>query len=245
MPLLDHFHPPLYPRRRWESFHASWTVGLADVLNQHLLPREYYAEVQTHIGAQIEIDVATLETSPDVAPPRPDGPGTIALAAPAWAPPAPPLVLPAVFPDTFEVRVFGNLPGGVELVAAIELVSPGNKDRAEERRVFAIKCASYLVQGISLIIIDIVTERQANLHNEMMRLMQAAESSLLPADAGLYAVAYRPAVRQEKGEIDLWPAVFTLGATLPLLPLGLTRGLCVPVDFEATYMETCRRLRLL
>jgi hypothetical protein len=245
MPLLDHFHPPLHPRRKWESFHAAWTVGLAEVLNQRLLPREYYAEVQTHLGARVEIDVATFETAPDAAPPRPDGPGTVAVAAPTWAPPTPALVLPAVFPDTFEVRVFGNLPGGVELVAAIELVSPGNKDRAEERRAFATKCASYLSQGISLIVVDIVSERQANLHNEMMRLMLAPEISLLPPDAGLYAVAYRPVIRQENPEIDLWPATFTVGATLPELPLGLTRGLCVPVDFEATYLETCRRLRLL
>jgi len=24
MPLLDHFHPPLAPRRHWESFHVDW-----------------------------------------------------------------------------------------------------------------------------------------------------------------------------------------------------------------------------
>src|SRR5947209_5077907 len=173
MPLLDHFRPPLYPRRKWESFHAAWTVGLAEMLNERWLPREYYAEVQAHVGARVEIDVATFDAGPDAAPPRPDGPGTATLTAAAWAPPAPSLVLPGVFPDTFEVRVFGNLPGGVELVAAIELVSPGNKDRAEERRAFAIKGASYLCQGISLIVVDIVTARQANLHNEMMGLLQA------------------------------------------------------------------------
>ena len=36
---------------------------------------------------------------------------------------------------------------GPKLVAAIELVSPGNKDRPAERRAFAIKCASHLAQG--------------------------------------------------------------------------------------------------
>jgi hypothetical protein len=24
MPLLDHFHTPLYPHRAWESFHSRW-----------------------------------------------------------------------------------------------------------------------------------------------------------------------------------------------------------------------------
>jgi len=73
------------------------------------------------------------------------------------------------------------------LVAAIELISPGNKDRPESRRAFAAKCASYLYQGISLIIVDIVTERSANLHNETMRLMQAEQRFELPADVNLYA----------------------------------------------------------
>src|SRR5205807_1588676 len=141
MPLLDHFHPPLHPRRHWEAFHARWASALADALNENLLPRHFFAEPQPHAGGRVEIDVATFESPPGAAA-RPDGPATATLAAPAWAPPAPALVLPAVFPETFEVRVFGNLPGGVELVAAIELVSPGNKDRAEERRAFAIKGAS-------------------------------------------------------------------------------------------------------
>ena len=55
-------------------------------------------------------------------------------------------------------------------MAAIELVSPGNKDRDGHRQAFAIKCASYLCQGISLIVIDIVTTRRANLHNEIMQV---------------------------------------------------------------------------
>src|ERR1700746_1851756 len=39
---------------------------------------------------------------------------------------------------------------GLTRVGAIELISPANKVRAEERRAFAAKCVSYLYQGISL-----------------------------------------------------------------------------------------------
>src|SRR5690349_17321078 len=67
---------------------------------------------------------------------------------------------------TFEIRVYSTT-SSLALVAAIELIGPGNKDRSEERRAFAAKCAGYLYQGISLIIIDIVTNRRANLHNEI------------------------------------------------------------------------------
>ena len=121
-----------------------------------------------------------------------------------------------MFPDTFEVRLFSTMAGHT-LVAAIELISPGNKDRPEGRRAFAIQCASYLHQGVSLIIIDIVTSRRANLHNEIIQLLPSARGSEMPAQATLYAVAYRPVVRGEHAEIEIWPATFAIGAPLPEL----------------------------
>ena len=120
-----------------------------------------------------------------------------------WTPPAADGVLPSVFPDTFEVRVLCT-DTGPKLVAAIELISPGNKDRPAERRAFATKCASYLYQGISVIIVDIVTNRRANLHNEILRLMEAADLLQLPPESNLYAVAYRPLRRGQGDEIDVW-----------------------------------------
>src|SRR5260370_42395164 len=65
-----------------------------------------------------------------------------------------------------EIRVYQDL-GGAELRAAIELISPANKDRAGSRRTFAAKCAGYLKHGISVVIVDIVTSRTANLHEEL------------------------------------------------------------------------------
>jgi hypothetical protein len=123
-------------------------------------------------------------------------------------------------------------------------ISPGNKDRPEERRAFAAKCASYLFQGVSIIIIDIVTCRRANLHNEMVELLPSATACAMSAGAALYAVAYRPVLRRERAEIEIWSATFAVGDALPTLPLRLTGDLFVPVDFEAAYQEACRRRRL-
>jgi hypothetical protein len=165
-----------------------------------------------------------------------------ARAAPAYAPPIPDAAIPAVFPDTFEVRVF-HTAAGLTLVAVIELVSPGNKDRPAERTAFAAKCASYLAQGVSLIVVDVVTNRHANLHDDLMRLMNAPDRNF-PDGVNLYAVAYRPVRRGERPEIDLWMRRLAVEAPLPTLPLRLTGDLFVPVDFEATYQEACRRRRL-
>ncbi len=244
MPLLDHFHSPLFPRRPWESFHATWSVCLAEALNQRLLPEGFFADVQTHANARVEIDVATFQGGQTGGSPPSDGTTTATLAAPVWSPPAAVLSMPAVFPDTFEVRVF-DAEGGANLVAAIELISPRNKDRPEARRVFAIKCANYLGQGISLILVDVVTNRHANLHQEIMRLLETEGPFFLPELGPLYAMAYRPVLRNDREEIDLWPASLAVGLPLPLLPLRLTGDLFVPVDFEETYVESCQRLRLL
>jgi len=241
MPLLDHFRPPLFPRHHWDSFHSNWATRIADALNERL-PPEFMAEEHTSSGARLEIDVATYQEQGVVAPPGPNGPVTATVPR-TWTPPAPPHIIPATFSDAFEVRVFSTT-GGLTLVGAIELVSPGNKDWPEERHAFAVKCASYLFQGVSVIVIDIVTTRKANLHNETMRLVNAPAAVALPAETDLYAAAYRPVLREDRPEIDVWPVPCALGSPLPVLPLRLTGDLFVPVDVEASYQEACRRRRL-
>ncbi len=241
MPLLDHFHPPLSAERRWESFHSSWATRIADALTEQWLPPNYIAEEHAHFGPSVEIDVATFAQEGTGS--RTEGGALVAtVGSEVWAPPAADGAFPAVFPDTFEVRVLST-DTGPRLVAAIELISPGNKDRPAERRAFATKCASYLYQGISVIIVDIVTNRRANLHNELLQFMEAGLLPL-PPEVSLYAVAYRPVRRGERDEIDVWRSPLGLGMNLPTLPLGLRGDLAVPVDFEATYTEACLRKRL-
>lgn len=236
MPLLDHFHPPLTLRSRWESFHAAWAVWIADGLNGGLLPAGYSAEEHAHVGPRIEIDVATFaEDAP--------GEGGTAVATQTYAPPAPAVVVPAGFPDDYEIRIRGSAFDTRSLVAAIELVSPANKDRPAHRRAFANKCAGYLAQGVALVVVDIVTERRANLHAGIMSLLGQTNTGL-PDDAELYAVAYRPIVRGGAQLIDVWTYPLALGGDLPTVPLALSAELVLPLDLDASYTTTCERRRL-
>ena len=237
MPLLDHFHPPLSTQRHWESLHTTWAASIADALNERL-PEGYFAEEQLHPAARIEIDVETFEQSA-----QPGGLGGVAKApARAYAPPAAARSIPNVLIEGVELLVFQS-EGGPTLVGAVELISPGNKDRAEARQAFAAKCASYLHQGIGLIIVDVVTSRSGNLHGELLRLhSQSAEDRASAAD--LYAVSYRPVRRADKDEIELWPQSLAVGRPLPELPLWLGPDLVVPVNLEATYVDACRRRRI-
>jgi hypothetical protein len=145
-----------------------------------------------------------------------------------------------------------NFFGGPNLVGAIEIVSPANKDRDASRNSFVNKCAGYLQEGVGLIIIDFVTERAANLHNLLTERVGAGASLW---EVELYAVAYHPIqedvkdvygaqTNEGKKWLEIWPHELKLGESLPTLPLCLKGGLCLPLDLEAIYMHTCKELRI-
>ncbi len=236
MPLRDHFHPPLSTIRHWEAFHTAWANEIMRTFNRGVLPEGCFAEAQVHVGSQVEIDVAAFEQTP-----ANGDSGGVALAT--WAPPATKLVMPAVFPDVIEVQVLRDF-GGASLVGAIELVSPGNKDRPQIRQAFVAKCASYLQQGIGLVVVDVVTERQANLHNELVHFLQQSISFELPPKTLLYTTAYQPRRSANGDEIAMWLENLTLSQPLPTMPLALRGVGVVPVDLEGTYQRTCEDSRL-
>jgi hypothetical protein len=242
VPLLDHFHPPLYPRYPWESFHGYWAASIGGYLNRHL-PRRYMALIQTHLGSQIEADVAEFERPADADDePSTNGPGG-GVAVQTYAPPAATMAAPAVYPDDLEVQV-RDVRDDYRLVAVVELVSPRNKDRPDARRAFAAKCAAYLQRGVGVVTADTVTTRQANMHNELARLLEWDERLQMPAEVWLAAVAYRPARRDGANEIDMWTVPLTISGVLPVLPLALLGARAVPLDLEATYTEARQQARL-
>jgi hypothetical protein len=235
MPLLDHFRPPISNEIQWNSFHAAWASFITNALND-VVPSEFRVHESSKLGGGLEIDVATVKTSPDTN-------GAVSSRHSVWQP-SPAVAVPATFPDRFEVLVFRQF-GGRQLVAAIELISPGNKDCDENREAFAMKVANYLHEGVSVLIVDVVTERRANLHDEIVRLMRMKAQLRLPPDPPLYAASYRPVIRENRPEIDIWVQPFAVGDQLPTMPLRLIAEYFVPVELEATYSEACRRRRLL
>lgn len=227
MPLLDHFHPPLSERRHWHSFHNSWATYLSSQLNA-LLPAGYFAEANVQFG--VEIDVAAQEEH-----------GAAAGTAPAWISPTPQASYPFDMAGVVvEVNIFSRS-GGPQLTGAIELVSPANKDRPEHRNAFVSKCQTYLQAGVGLVIVDVVTERQADLHRELLTRVGAEDAGPGPI---LSASAFRPVERQGVRVLDVWREPIALGQALPTVPLWLRGGLCLPVELEAAYERTCIEQRV-
>lgn len=239
MPLLDHSKPPLSLSHPWLPIHSAWASEIARYLNR-LLPLRYFALENKKFGTEIEIDIGTFDTNPDLALGS-NGTATAVLTAPTWAPPAPTKTISLAFPDTLEVKVFLR-DGQPILVAAIELVSPRNKDRPSAREAFVAKVAGYLSEGVSVVVLDASTERKARLHGQLLELFGQADA----ADKALvyFAASYRPVLRDERAELDVWAQPVAVGDVLPTMPLRLTEDFFVPVDFERTYTDVCRDRRV-
>ena len=236
MPLLDHFHAPIDPRVGWESFHHRWANTIADHLDQ-TLPSRFFARVEVHLGSDVATDVTEEEL---LTPPGANGAGGLAIQT--YTPPAATVLIPATFPDEAAVEVRSTDPGA-RLLAVVELVSPGNKKSPDARRAFVTKAAAYLQYGIGVVIVDPVTERLANLHNELARSLAQAESFAMAGDPPIYAAGYRPTRTGAVPEIEAWLYPLAIGAPLPVVPLYLRDHGCIPLDLEATYTETRRRVR--
>ena len=95
-----------------------------------------------------------------------------------------------------------------------------------------------------MIIVDVVTERAANLHAALADILRLAHPLAWCSPSQLYAVAYRPTQATDAQRLEVWPEALTVGAALPTMPLWLSEVLCLPLTLEKSYQATCAALRI-
>jgi hypothetical protein len=245
MPLRDHFRPPVSKRSSWEGFHGGWPMRIVEELAPRL-PDGFVAEPRVHLGSYYEIDVCTFDQNDeDEAVFGYERESSVGIATALEAPPAPTLPLDAEFPEqyAYEVLIF-DLERDRRLVAAIELVSPANKDRPESRQLFIAKCFNLLRQDVCLSIIDLVTIRQFNLYTELLALLNRRDPAMSAPVPPIYAVTCRKRKAGRQTKLDTWFHPLAVGQPLPSLPVWLSETQNVTLDLEASYEETCRVLRI-
>jgi hypothetical protein len=208
-----------------------------------VLPDVYVAEPRVHLGPYFEIDVTAFANSgPQVAAAATSNGGVATLA---WTASQPSLEVEADWPDQYEYEVLVfDQERDRRLVAAVELVSPANKDRPQSRRAFVTKCAALLQQGVALAVVDLVTTRQFNLYAELLEWIGQADSTLGTEPPAIYAAALRFQTPPRRSILQTWPHPMAVGQPLPTLPLWLASDLAVPLDLETSYEDTCRVLRI-
>jgi hypothetical protein len=209
-----------------------------------ILPEPYFAAPGVHLGTLYEVDVGTYrEPDPAASNGTENGSGSVALAT--YAPPRPTLTLEPQLPgqDVYEVRIYDSRRNR-RLVAAIEIVSPSNKDRPETRGTFVAKVAALLKHDICVSIVDVVTTSQFNLYAELMSFLGSADPALGDQPPPIYAATLRTRYEGLRRLLDNWYYPLAVGENLPTLPVWLKADWAISLDLEASYEETCRTLRI-
>jgi hypothetical protein len=240
MPLRDHFHSPVNDTHSWDELHGQWPGEIVRDLKP-LLPAGFRAAPQVHLGSPFEVDVSAYDLDgrdPDLLQTS-GGVATMTALTPTYT-----VEAELADQDEYEVRVY-DTERGRKLVAAIEIVSPSNKDRPETRELFVGKVATLVQQDVCVAIVDLVTVRRANMYADLLNLYGRVDPQLAPAPPHLYAVTIRGR-RPPKGRIrlDAWFYPMAIGEPLPTLPIWLTPDLHVMLPLETSYQETCRILSI-
>jgi hypothetical protein len=243
MPLRDHFRLPVKKLASWEGFHGMWPATMVQRLAP-LLPLHYTAEPRAHLGSYFEIDVSAYEDD------EPDGhefstPGNGGVATAAAGTPGPTLTVDLDFPEqyAYEVLVYDQ-DRGRHLVAAVEIVSPANKDRGQNRQAFVTKCAALLQQGVCVSIVDLVTVRRINLYAELLKLLETSDPAFGPKPPPTYAVTCRRRNVGQRSRLESWAYPLVVGQPLPPLPIWLAEDFNVTLDLDASYEDACRVFRI-
>jgi hypothetical protein len=233
MPLHDWTDQP-----GWEGVHIFWMTEIARWLKAHL-PPGYRAFIGT--SPLLAIDVAAVK--PDVA--VQSGPTSEPPPSTNGDPPTAVGTVESLQPDleiavgTLQVHTSVLVEQAGRLVAAVELVSPRNKDRPAARAHYGTRYLSYLKNGVHLQLVDV---HPRPLGFSFATLIAEALGIAPPPFAPPLAVSYRVGEPAAEGGrlFAVWQRALTAGQPLPRLPLALAGQQIVIVDLDATYQRAAR-----
>jgi hypothetical protein len=219
----------------FHHFHHRWTAAIADVLNQRLLPGDYYA-LSEQREAGFEPDVLTLKVgepgrydpTPMTADRHTEGVGLLV---------AEPQVRFTAETDLEFYRRKQNVVAVRDasddaLVAIVEIVSKGNKSGRAAFDDFLRKAAEFLGRRVHLLILDLqppTSRDPQGIHGAIWDEI-AGEDYTRPPDKPLTLAAYESAAG-----IRAFVEPVAVGDTLIDMPLFLQPGRHVAVPLEETY----------
>jgi hypothetical protein len=215
----------------FHAFHQRWIASLSDALNGGVLPKDYFALTEQRMPGPIP-DVVTLRLPKSKSPGEEGTGGTAVLTAP---------VNTRVVRRT-DADVYADKADRIsirhrhgDVVAIIELVSPGNKSSATALRKFVGKTADLIGAGIHLLVVDPFPPGKhdpAGIHTAIWDEVGSPEGDddVPPADKPLTLAAY-----DAGPEKVAYVEFVAVGDELPGMPIFLRPGEYVKVPLEATY----------
>lgn len=210
----------------FHDFHVAWTVEIRNALNHGGLPSGYFALAEQFVGGPVP-DVITLQRG---TPTASDASGGVAVAE---APPRARFVRSAerdVYAEKANRIVIKHRHG--QVVAVIEIVSPGNKSGGHALRSFVEKTYELLRAGIHILVVDLFPPSPRDpqgIHKAIWDEI-VDEPFELPSDKPLTVAAYFA------GELKTaYVEPVAVGDPLPDLPIFLDDWTYVPAPLEVTY----------
>lgn len=208
----------------------AWAAELTKSLNAGRPPRVYFALLEQRASGTIP-DVLTLQSAPRG--PKTPTPGGVSVM------PTPPTARFVIRADTdTDVaranRVVVRNPLG-QIVAVIEIVSPGNKSSQTALRAFVDKSVEFLQQGIHLLVIDLfppTPRAPRGIHKAIWDEIEEPPFDP-PKDKPLKVAAYDAGVPK-----TVYVEPLAVGDPLPALPIFLDDGAHVSAPLDESYEAT-------
>ncbi|MBI3270482.1 MAG: DUF4058 family protein [Planctomycetes bacterium] len=226
----------------FHDLHNAWIIELRNVLNSGLLPPQYYAQSEQHTGTAIA-DVLTREHTEPRAETR-DRPAGVSDSGLALleAPPKTSVMETAGGPACYANRrrtLALRHESGDEMVARIEILSPGNKLGRGKLEDFVHKACEALCHGIHLLLIDLFppgTFDPNGIHGELHRELG------LETELGRWPMPGKPLTLAgyDASEPRAYVEPVAVGDALVDMPVFLKPGRYVNVPLEQTYRAAYR-----
>jgi hypothetical protein len=212
-------------------FHQRWIQAVGDALNHGGLPPGYFAMSEQDAKGPIPDVLALKGLSLTPA----EGAGGIAVSE---APPKARVTSRVTDAEMYARRadrITVNLEDG-DVVAVIEIVSPGNKSSAHALRAFTRKARDVLRHGIHLFVIDLFPPSVRDPHGIHPAIWDhfIQEPFELPPGRPFTVASYSSAGREKVAHVEN----MGLNEGIPEMPLFLTPERYVPCPMEASYQQT-------
>jgi hypothetical protein len=212
----------------YHAFHHNWITAISMSLNSGLLPEEFYALPEQHIG-DFGPDVLTLKGGGFEGS---DSGGVTTLTKSR-----PQTRVHSETADAFYRRKQKSIAirhvSGDELVAVIEIVSPGNKSSRSRFEDFLRKAWALFEQRIHLLVLDPFPPGPRDPDGVHAAIWDVpGDPFKLPADQPLTFASY-----ECNGSTHAYIETLAVGDSLPPMPVFVEPGGHVTIPLEATYQS--------
>ena len=223
----------------FHAFHTAWIGEIQNALNHGLLPEDYYALAEQHMGGFVA-DILALHLPPrldELQQREPSSSHFVGGTAVAESQPKTQLH-ESIEVDLSEMQraIAIRHVSSHRIVALLEIVSPANKDRYDSVAAFVHKTVSSLSRGIHVLMADLFAPGRFDPLGMHYRIRESMVPYLLTPEVPV-SRSTLASFQARRRNIDMYIEHVVSNATLPDMPIFLDQSRFANVPLEATYVE--------